>query len=56
MILSHAAYWLSLADREELPTDGSGTQTVAIQMPKRNLLTVDSLTDLVRGDADGVRS
>jgi len=55
MILSHAAYWLSLADRAELPAD-DGARTVAVRVPKRNLLTGDALAALVRGDLEGAGS
>jgi hypothetical protein len=55
MILSHAAYWLSLADRAELSAEDR-TRTVAVRVPKRNLLTVDTLAALVRGDVEGVSS
>lgn len=51
MILTHAAYWLSLANRAELPTE-DGTKTVTVQVPKRNLLTIDTLGALVRGDVE----
>jgi hypothetical protein len=56
MILSHAAYWLSLADRDALPTDETGTRTTSVQVPMRNLVTVDTLTALVRGDVEGASS
>ena len=55
MILSHAAYWLSLADRAEMPVE-DGTKTVAVRVPKRNLLTVETLAALIRGDVEGVSS
>jgi hypothetical protein len=54
MILSHAAYWLSLADSEERPVDGTGS--VLVRVPKRNLLTVNTLAALVRGDVEGATS
>jgi hypothetical protein len=54
MILSHAAYWLSLADSAERPLNGTGT--VLVRVPKRNLLTVSTLAALVRGDAKGATS
>lgn len=53
MILSHAAYWLSLADQELLPADDADPKTTTVRVPKRNLLTVETLTALVRGDMEG---
>ncbi|GAA4697846.1 DUF4365 domain-containing protein [Phytohabitans rumicis] len=53
MLLSHAGYWLSLADHEVLPEDDESPKTVAILVPKRNLLTVETLSALVSGDLKG---
>jgi hypothetical protein len=55
MILSHSAYWLSLADRAELPAKDE-TKTVAVRVPKRNLLTIEALAALLRGDMEGASS
>jgi hypothetical protein len=54
MILSHAAYWLSLADQP--PTDTDGSETVSVQVPRSNLLTVETLTALVHGEQEGTRA
>ena len=48
--LGTAAYWLSLADREILPTGDGGPDTTVVEVPLRNLLTVDSLGSLLVGD------
>ena len=45
MKLSTAAYWTSLADREPVPDDGQ--RTVVVPVPRRNLLTVETLQTLV---------
>ena len=50
MRLSRAGYWLSLADREEIPEGDDPTRTVAVAVPKRQLLTVETLSALVDGD------
>jgi hypothetical protein len=46
--LSHAAYWASLADRQKFPSPSS-ERHVTITIPKKNLLTVESLTALCEG-------
>jgi hypothetical protein len=53
MRLSTAAYWLSLADRETLPTETGGPASVIVKVPLRNLLTVDTLSCLLAGDLGG---
>lgn len=49
--LRHASYWTSLME-QPLPLQNSSTKTVYI--PKRNLLTVDSLLELLKyGQSEG---
>ena len=43
--LSHAAYWISLRHASKIPAP-SCDRKVQISVPKRNLLTVQALTDL----------
>jgi hypothetical protein len=43
--LSHAAYWVSLADRAQIPDPDVGRK-VPVHVPRQNLLTVESLTGL----------
>jgi hypothetical protein len=54
MQLATAAYWLSLLDREELPTGDGRPKTTVVEVPLRNLLTVDVLGQLLAGDLGGV--
>ena len=53
MRLSTAAYWLSLADRETLPSETDDAASVTVEVPLRNLLTVDALGCLLDGDLGG---
>ncbi|MGX6602711.1 DUF4365 domain-containing protein [Micromonosporaceae bacterium Da 78-11] len=53
MRLATAAYWLSLADREILPTGGVLPESVVVEVPLRNLLTVTTLGCLLSGDLEG---
>jgi hypothetical protein len=53
MRLSTAAYWLSLADRDTLPTGTDDPKSVTVKVPLRNLLTVDTLGRLLAGDQGG---
>jgi hypothetical protein len=46
--LSHAAYWVSLADRPQIP-DPDPSRKVSVHVPRQNLLTVESLTALCEG-------
>jgi hypothetical protein len=46
--LSHAAYWVSLADREQIQGPAC-SRTVPVVVPKQNLLTVESLVTLCEG-------
>lgn len=50
--LSHAAYWISLADRQRIPNP-STKRYVTITIPRANLLTVESLTALCGGSILG---
>ncbi|MEU4676285.1 DUF4365 domain-containing protein [Micromonospora sp. NPDC023737] len=43
--LHHCGYWVSLADRP--PIDSSRRRRVTVRVPKRNLLTVQALRDLM---------
>lgn len=43
MLLRHAAYWLSLADKPET----SNTHSVTVHLPRQQLLTVESLKRLM---------
>jgi hypothetical protein len=53
--LNHAAYWVSLADRQKVPNPGA-RQYVTIAVPRQNLLTVDSLNGLFTGLLPETRS
>jgi hypothetical protein len=53
MRLGTAAYWVSLADREALPTDPGCPESVLVEVPLRNLLTVTALDHLLVGDLAG---
>jgi hypothetical protein len=53
MLLSTAAYWLSLADREILPTGSGFPASVTVKVPLRNLLTVEALGALLAGNEGG---
>ncbi|WP_176993673.1 DUF4365 domain-containing protein [Nonomuraea jiangxiensis] len=46
LVLSHAAYWLSLADRVRVENPQCNG-TITVRVPKRNLLTVKSLRGLL---------
>lgn len=43
MKVRHAAYWVSLADRELCPTGPDDPASVAVLVPRRNRLTPDAL-------------
>lgn len=49
MTLCHAAYWVSLVDREQVPEGDGEPKTVAVEVPRGNLLTPESLIKLVAG-------
>lgn len=51
--LSTAAYWISLADRQVLPTGAGLAETIQIEVPQRNLLTVEAIRHLLTGDLEG---
>jgi hypothetical protein len=51
--LSHAGYWMSLADRPKFP-DPSSDRPVPVRIPRKNLLTVESLTALCDSSVSGV--
>jgi hypothetical protein len=51
--LRHRAYWMTLADRQIVPDGTEDSKTVTVLVPKRNLLTMDSLRALVGGDHPG---
>ena len=53
MRLGTAAYWVSLADRETLPTEPGRPESVLVEVPRRNLLTVTALGRLLVGDLQG---
>jgi hypothetical protein len=50
--LSHAAYWMSFADRQRIPNP-STKRYVTVTIPRTNLLTVESLTALCEGSILG---
>jgi Domain of unknown function (DUF4365) len=50
MRLGHAAYWLSLADRALLPSGPGDAGSTVVSVPRRNLLTPETLTALVAGN------
>ncbi|MFD5089472.1 DUF4365 domain-containing protein [Amycolatopsis thailandensis] len=54
LLLRHAAYWVSL--REEERVDTSTAATVAVSVPKANLLTVDVLLKLLGGPLSDTRN
>jgi hypothetical protein len=51
MRLGTAAYWVSLVDRETLPTEEDNPHSTVVELPLRNLLTTESLGDLLGGVA-----
>lgn len=53
MKLQHAAYWVSLADREPLSESQGTSAKVTVRVPRRNLLTPWSLRALVAGNQHG---
>lgn len=53
MRLHHAAYWASLVDEQPIPDGADAPATVAVRVPKRNLLTPASLVALVAGKGLG---
>jgi hypothetical protein len=52
MMLSTAAYWLSLADQEVRPTGDGSPESLVVKVPQRNLLTVTALQHLLDGDLE----
>lgn len=56
MQLGTAAYWLSLADRDEMPAGADDPKSVVVLVPKANLLDVTTLSALVEGDLGGATS
>jgi hypothetical protein len=50
MRLGTAAYWLSLADQDEQPTGADDTETIAVEVPRSNLLSVETMGRLLIGD------
>jgi hypothetical protein len=55
LLLSHAAYWLSLADQDRIESPRC-KGTVTVRVPKENLLTVNSLRALLDPALVGVGS
>ncbi|RBQ20607.1 DUF4365 domain-containing protein [Spongiactinospora rosea] len=55
LLLSHAAYWLSLADRDQIESPRCNS-TVTVRVPKKNILTVKSLRELLDPDLAEVGS
>jgi Domain of unknown function (DUF4365) len=53
LTLSHAAYWVSLEDRPEIP-DPNASRRVRVEIPTANLLTVESLLALFEWRSAGV--
>jgi hypothetical protein len=51
--LRHAGYWLSLTDQDALPVNAEEAKTVVVSVPRRNLLTPQSLKALVFGEEAG---
>jgi hypothetical protein len=45
LTLKHAAYWVSLRDRERIPGPHCGRK-IPVMVPQQNLLTVEELTKL----------
>lgn len=54
LLLRYAAYWVSLRERERV--DASKAATVAVSVPKANLLTVEALLTLLGGSLSDTRS
>ena len=50
--LGYAAYWMSLADKQKFPAP-STERRVTLAVPRKNLLTVESLTALCEGSVRG---
>lgn len=53
MTLRTAAYWLSLKDQEQKPTGKGDLQSIVVEVPRKNLLTTQSLESLLAGDTEG---
>ncbi|WP_329018438.1 DUF4365 domain-containing protein [Micromonospora rifamycinica] len=53
MLLGTAAYWLSLVDQNIKPTGNDYPKSVMVEVPIRNLLTVETLNALLIGDLEG---
>ncbi|GIE86734.1 DUF4365 domain-containing protein [Actinoplanes regularis] len=53
MRLSTAAYWRSLADQELRPVGEGHPESVTVEVPLRNLLTVRAIRCLLEGDLEG---
>ena len=53
LIASHAAYWISFAEREPLSETEEAAQSIGFLVPKKNLLTPQSLLRLIDGDLEG---
>jgi Domain of unknown function (DUF4365) len=53
MRLSTAAYWRSLADQDLRPVGEGHPESVTVEVPLRNLLTVQAIRCLLDGDVEG---
>jgi len=53
MKLGMAAYWLSLADQDVKPAGDDDPKSIEVGVPRRNLLTVETLSALLSGHLDG---
>lgn len=51
MKLHHAAYWVSLATHDPVPSEPGAPASVAVRVPRKNLLTPDTLVALVASDS-----
>ncbi len=57
MRLGTAGYWLSMTDKPIVPTgEEHPKKSIVLSVPRRNLLTVDSLGALLAGDLKGAAS
>lgn len=53
--LCHAGYWMSLAHRPKFP-EPSAKRFVTVHIPRKNLLTVESITALCEGTVNRMAS
>ncbi len=56
MRLGTAGYWLQMGDKPVAPAGDEDPKSIVLHVPRRNLLTADSLGALLAGDLEGATS